>query len=69
MVTQTGLLPRSASIYELRRLRPEVRAQLENLGLTDEHLGYRISDAARAIGVPAERITGLVADDSSESGG
>ncbi len=60
METPTVPYPKSASIYELVRLRPFVRTQLADLGVTDEYLGYRIGDAARAVGVPVERIAALV---------
>jgi hypothetical protein len=60
MNNPTASYPRSASIYELMRLRPALRPQLEDLGVTDEHLGYRIGEAARAVGVPAERIAAMV---------
>lgn len=60
MDNPTASYPTSASIYELVRLRPSVRPQLEHLGVTDEYLGYRISEAARAVGVPASRIAAIV---------
>ena len=60
MDSPTGSYPKSASIYELVRLRPSLRPELEDLGVTDEYLGYRIGEAARAVGVPAERIAALV---------
>jgi hypothetical protein len=60
MDNPTASYPRSASIYELMRLRPALRPQLEGMGVTDEFLGYRISEAARAVGVPVDRMAALV---------
>jgi len=67
METPTVPYPKSASIYELVRLRPSVRPQLADLGVTDEYLGYRIIEAARAVGVPAERIAALAQQESEHS--
>ena len=52
--------PGNASVYEVMRTRPGARARLNAAGLTDEFLDYRIGDAARAIGVPIERINELI---------
>lgn len=60
METKSDPYPRSTSVYELIRLRPALRTPLLDLGLTDDYLGYRVRDAARAVGVPPEKIAGLV---------
>lgn len=49
-------LPGNASVYELVRTRPGVRPGLSSIGLTSHYYDYRIDDAARAVGVPIERI-------------
>ncbi|MEO9254057.1 MAG: hypothetical protein ABI305_00835 [Tepidiformaceae bacterium] len=49
-------LPGNASVYELVRARPAARTDLNSVGLTSDYLEFRIDDAARAVGVPIERI-------------
>lgn len=48
--------PANASIYEALRNRPGALVRLQEAGLSREHLEYRIGDAARMLGVPAERL-------------
>ena len=52
-------IPGNASVYELIRTRPEARERLNAAGITNDFLDYRIGDAARAVGVPLERILAL----------
>ena len=49
--------PSTASIYEALRSRHDAIGRLEEVGLTREHLEYRLSDAASILGVPVERLT------------
>ncbi|HEY4669422.1 MAG TPA: hypothetical protein VIH05_06575 [Tepidiformaceae bacterium] len=63
MATATRF-PQNASVYELIRARPGARARLSRVGLTREHLDYRLGDAAEALGVPVEQISELVRPDS-----
>ncbi len=49
--------PSNASIYEALRGRPDALGRLHEVGLTREHLEYRLCDAARMLGVPVERLT------------
>ncbi len=48
--------PLNASIYEALRGRPDALVRLQEAGLTRDHLEYRLCDAARMLGVPAERL-------------
>ncbi|MCE7927289.1 MAG: hypothetical protein HUU14_00415 [Dehalococcoidia bacterium] len=48
--------PANASIYEALRNRPGALVRLQEAGLSREHLEFRIGDAARMLGVPAERL-------------
>ena len=59
-MTATARYPATASVYEVVRMRPGAKARLETVGLTREHYSLRIRDAARALGVPVERITEIV---------
>lgn len=59
MATATRF-PENASLYELIRTRPAARARLSRVGLTREHLDYRLGDVAEALGVPVEHISELV---------
>ena len=52
--------PGNASVYELIRTRPGARERLNAVGVTSEYFDYRIGDAARAVGVPVERIAEIV---------
>jgi hypothetical protein len=58
-VQPTTRIPGNTSVYELIRTRPEARERLSAAGLTNDFLDYRIGDAARAVGVPLERILEL----------
>jgi len=49
--------PSNASIYEALRSRPDALGRLQEVGLTREHLEYRLCDAARIAGIPIERFT------------
>jgi hypothetical protein len=35
-------------------------ARLQSVGLTRDYLDYRIDDAAKALGMPVERLTALL---------
>lgn len=52
--------PDTASVYELVRLRPGLRDRLTAVGLTEQYYSYRINEAARAVGIPSDRIAALV---------
>ena len=52
--------PGNASVYELIRTRPGVRERLNAVGVTSDYIVFRIGDAARAVGVPVERIVEIV---------
>ena len=52
--------PGNASVYELIRTRPGARERLNAVGVTSDYIDYRIGDAARAVGVPVERIAEIV---------
>ena len=58
-MNEPGKFPGSASVYELVRIRPGVRTGLNSVGVTSDYFDYRIDDAARALGVPIERIAEL----------
>lgn len=55
----TTRIPGNTSVYELIRTRPGARQRLSQAGITSDFLDYRIGDAARAVGVPLERILEL----------
>lgn len=52
--------PRNATIYEAVRTHPEASARLSAIGLTPDYYDYRMDDAARAIGLPLERLQALL---------
>lgn len=56
----TTRYPGSASVYELVRTRPGAVARLSEVGVTRELYDHRIGEAARAVGVPVERLRELV---------
>ncbi|MEP7216375.1 MAG: hypothetical protein ABI782_08980 [Anaerolineaceae bacterium] len=55
-MTTTVKFPGTASVYELVRTRPGALERLQSVGVTREYFSFRIDDAARAIGVPMERL-------------
>jgi len=57
---QTTRIPRGVSLYEVVRTRPYVATRLSSAGLGRDYLDYGIVDAARAIGMPVARLTGLL---------
>jgi len=57
--------PASVSVYEALRARPGALARLESLGLTRDYLDFRIDDAARALGMPVERLTALLEEEAA----
>lgn len=59
----TAQYPANASIYEIIRTRPGARARLLELGLTREHFDFPLGEAARALGIPVERLAEAVAAD------
>jgi hypothetical protein len=61
----TTRYPGSASVYELVRTRPGAIARLSKVGVTRDLYDHRIGDAARAVGVPVERLRELVEEESS----
>jgi hypothetical protein len=52
--------PGTVSVYEALRARPGAMARLQSVGLTRDYLDYRIDDAAKALGMPVERLTALL---------
>lgn len=59
-MTATAKYPATASVYEVVRMKPGAKARLETVGVTREHYSFRIGDAARAVGVPVERLTEII---------
>ena len=59
--------PGNASVYELIRTRPGALARLNAAGVTSDYFDYRIGDAARAVGLPLERIVELVEPEAATS--
>ncbi len=59
-MSTTANYPGTASVYELVRTRPGALERLESVGVTREFYSFKISDAARAIGLPVERLTEIV---------
>ena len=53
--------PLNASVYEAMRTHPEATARLSALGITRDYYDYRIADAARAVGMPVETLSALLA--------
>lgn len=58
--------PLNASVYEAVRTRPGAKARLSAVGLTRDYYDYRIGDAARAVGVPVEELSAILAEPSPE---
>jgi len=54
--------PGSASVYELVRTRPGALARLNEAGITRDLFDHRVGDAARAVGLPVERLTEIIED-------
>ncbi len=65
-MSNATLFPGNASVYELIRTRPGVAARLNAVGVTSDYFDYKIGDAARAVGVPVERIAELASEPVSE---
>lgn len=63
---QSTRIPRGVSLYEVVRTRPQVAIRLSSAGLGRDYLDYGIDDAARAIGMPVARLTGLLEVDPEE---
>ena len=55
-MSATVKIPGTASVYELVRTRPGAMERLQSVGVTREYFSFRIEDAARAVGVPVERL-------------
>ena len=53
-------IPGTVSVYEALRTRPGAMARLTRVGLTRDHLDYRLTDAALELGVSVERFTELL---------
>lgn len=53
--------PATASIYEAVRTNPDAGVRLHGIGLTREYYDYRLGDAARAIGIPEEQLSAVIA--------
>jgi hypothetical protein len=56
----TARFPLNATLYEAMRTHPGAQARLSAVGLTREFYDYRIVDAARAVGVPLDRVSALL---------
>jgi hypothetical protein len=52
--------PGNASVYELVRTRPGAVKRLRRVGVTRDLYDHRIGEAARAVGVPVERLREIV---------
>jgi hypothetical protein len=52
--------PLNATLYEAMRTHPGAQARLSAVGLTRDFYDYRIVDAARAVGVPLDRVSALL---------
>ena len=65
-MTSPTTYPKTASVYELVRLHPGLRGRLNAIGVTDEYYSYRINEAARAVGVPSDRIVDLVKEEAAQ---
>lgn len=50
-------IPASVSVYEALRTRPAATHRLAAMGITRDLYDHPIAEAARVIGVPAERLT------------
>ena len=57
MAVATTRLPGNASVYELVRTGHGTLKSLSKVGLSREDLDLRISDAARATGLPLDALT------------
>lgn len=55
--------PLNASLYEAMRTHPGATARLSAMGLTREFYDYRIVDAARAVGVPLDRVSAVLEEE------
>jgi hypothetical protein len=61
-------LPRNVTLYEAVRTQPGALSRLSSAGVSPEYFDYRLCDAARALHIPVERLTALIAaqpDDGS----
>jgi hypothetical protein len=56
--------PLNATLYEAMRTHPGATARLSAVGLTREFYDYRIVDAARAVGLPLDRVSALLEDEA-----
>ena len=65
-MTQTTRIPRTVSLYEIVRTHPEAAIRLSSAGIGREYFDHRIVDAARAMGMPLTRPTGLLEFDEEE---
>ena len=54
--------PQNASLYEAVRTHPAAKDRLSAVGLTKDYYDYRIEDAARAVGVPVEELSAILAE-------
>lgn len=59
----TQRFPLNATVYEAMRTHPGATARLSAVGLTRDYYDYRITDAARAVGLPVEELSALIDDD------
>ena len=59
--------PLNATVYEAMRTRPGASARLSAVGLTRDYYDYRITDAARAMGLPVERLSDIIAPEQVEA--
>ncbi len=53
--------PAAASVYEAVRTNRDAGRRLHRIGLTREYYDYRLGDAARAIGIPEEQLSAVIA--------
>ena len=60
LMPETMRIPRTVSLYEVVRTHPEAANRLSSAGIGPEFLDHRLVDAAKEIGVPVDRLAGLL---------
>jgi hypothetical protein len=54
-------IPLNASVYEAVRTHPQAASRFSKVGLTRDYYDYRLGDAARAVGLPVEELSAILA--------
>lgn len=68
-MTTITRMPRNATLYEAVRAQPGAISRLSAAGVTPEYFDYRLCDAARALHMPVERLTALIAAQPEDATG